>query len=95
MKIIKIIFNKDALFSLTILLTIGIFSINYKAISMIRGEMYILFLNAFLIYRFLLFVKKSFNYQKQDIFIFGVTIGLLALSRQWAFLLFPSYLNIL
>ena len=53
--------------------------------------MYILFLNAFLIYRFLLLVKKSFNYQKQDIFIFGVTIGLLALSRQWAFLLFPSY----
>ena len=91
MKIIKIIFNKDTSFSLTILLTIGIFSTNYKAISMIRGEMYILFLNAFLIYRFLLLVKKSFNYQKQDIFIFGVTIGLLALSRQWAFLLFPSY----
>lgn len=91
MKIIKIIFNKDTSFSLTILLTIGIFSTNYKAIAMIRGEMYILFLNAFLIYRFLLLVKKSFNYQKQDIFIFGVTIGLLALSRQWAFLLFPSY----
>ena len=90
-KIIKIIFNKDTSFSLTILLTIGIFSTNYKAISMIRGEVYILFFNAFLIYRFVLLVKKSFNYQKQDIFIFGVTIGLLALSRQWAFLLFPSY----
>ena len=43
MKIIKIIFNKDTSFSLTILLTIGIFSTNYKAISMIRGEMYIFF----------------------------------------------------
>jgi len=91
MKIIKIIFNKDTSFSLTILLTIGIFSTNYKAISMIRGEMYILFLNAFLIYRFLLLVKNSFNYKKQDIFIFGVLIGFLALSRQWAFLLFPAY----
>ena len=27
--------------------------------------------------------------------IFGVVIGLLALSRQWAFLLFPSYFFIL
>jgi hypothetical protein len=91
MKIIKILFNKDNTFNLTILLTIGIFSTNYKAISMIRGEVYIFCLNAFLIYRFLLLAKKSFNYNKQDILIFGITVGLLALSRQWAFLLFPSY----
>ncbi len=91
MKIIKIIFNKEKTFNLTILLTIGIFSTNYKAISMIRGEIYILFLNAFLIYRFLLLLKNSFEYRKQDIFIFGIVIGFLALSRQWAFLLFPAY----
>ena len=91
MKIIKIIFNKEKTFNLTILLTIGIFAANYKAISMIRGEMYILFLNSFLIYRFLLLVKNSFEYKKQDIFVFGITIGLLAMSRQWAILLFPAY----
>lgn len=91
MKIIKIIFNKEKTFNLTILLTIGIFAANYKAISMIRGEMYILFLNSFLVYRFLLLVKNSFEYKKQDIFVFGIIIGLLAMSRQWAFLLFPAY----
>ena len=58
---------------------------------MIRGEVYILFLNALLIYRFLLLSKKSFQYSKNDILIFGFIVGLLALSRQWAFLLFPSY----
>tara|TARA_X000000368_G_scaffold185308_1_gene146344 strand:+ start:5493 stop:6866 length:1374 start_codon:yes stop_codon:yes gene_type:complete len=91
MKIIKILFNKDKTLNLTILLTIGIFSTNYKAISMIRGEVYILFLNACLIYKFLLLAKNSFDYKKQDIFIFGIIIGLLSLSRQWAFLLFPSF----
>lgn len=91
MKIIKIIFSKDKTFNLTVLLTIGIISTNFKAISMIRAEVYILFLNVFLIYRFLLLTKNSFNYKKQDIVIFGIFIGLLALSRQWAFLLFPSY----
>ena len=29
--------------------------------------------------------------EKIDIIYFGITIGLLALSRQWAFLLFPAY----
>jgi len=91
MKIIKFLFAKTNTINLSILAILGIFSTNYKAISMIRGEVYILFLNALLIYRFLLLSKKLFKYSKKDILIFGFIIGLLALSRQWAFLLFPSY----
>lgn len=90
-KIIKLLFKNKTKSNLAILLTIGIFSTNYKAVSMIRGEVYILLLNSLLIYRFLLLIKKSFNFEKKDILIFGITIGLLALSRQWAFLLFPAY----
>ena len=86
----KLLFAKTNTINLSILAILGIFSTNYKAISMIRGSVYS-FLNALLIYRFLLLSKKLFKYSKKDILIFGFIIGLLALSRQWAFLLFPSY----
>ena len=34
--------------------------------------------------------EVSFDYTKLDILFFGLLIGGLALSRQWAFLLFPG-----
>jgi hypothetical protein len=91
MKIVKKVLKINKIQSTTTLLVLGLFSINYKAISMIRAEVYILFFSAFLIYRFLLLIEKSYIYEIKDIAIFGSTIGLLALSRQWAFLLFPAY----
>ena len=39
----------------------------------------------------LILFQKSFKYEKVDVILCGMTIGLLALSRQWAFLLFPAY----
>lgn len=91
LQIIKKLFRNNTLLNPTVLLLIGLFSANYKAISMIRGEVYIVFLNSFLIYRLLVLFEMSFRYSKKDIAYFGITIGLLALSRQWAFLLFPAY----
>ena len=91
MKIVNKVLKSKKTLSSTTLLVLGLFSINYKAISMIRAEMYILFLSAFLIYRLLILIEKSYAYTTIDIIIFGSTIGLLALSRQWAFLLFPAY----
>tara|TARA_B100000424_G_C22888546_1_gene472687 strand:+ start:138 stop:1004 length:867 start_codon:yes stop_codon:yes gene_type:complete len=44
-----------------------------------------------LFYYFLKISDKNFDYKSVDIFIFGLIIGFLALSRQWAFLLFPSF----
>ena len=58
---------------------------------MIRGEPYILFFMSILFYYFLKISDKNFDYKFIDIFIFGLIIGFLALSRQWAFLLFPSF----
>ena len=90
-KLFNNVLNNNKFFYLSILLTIGIFSANYKAISMIRGEVYIVFFNSLLLYNFSKLIMKNFEYNKKDILIFGTTVGLLALSRQWAFLLFPSY----
>ena len=91
MKIVKLFNGTDKKIYLSVLLVLGLFTANYRSIGMIRAETYILLLNSFLLYRFLLLLKKSFAYDKSDIFYFGFTIGLLALSRQWAFLLFPAY----
>jgi len=91
MKIIKKVLKLEKLQNVSILLLLGLFSINYKAISMIRAEIYVIFLSAILIYRLLVLAEKSFIYELNDLVIFGLLIGLLALSRQWAFLLFPGY----
>jgi len=91
MKIVKLSFKNKKLINISVLLIIGLLTVNYKAIAMLRAETYIIFLNGFLLYRFLVLINKSFSYNKRDIFLFGTTIGLMALSRQWAFLLFPAY----
>ena len=57
---------------------------------MIRGEIYILFFMSLLMLLLVRFENKAFIISNKEIFIFGVLIGCLALSRQWAFLLFPS-----
>ena len=85
LKTIKLFFNNKYIFNLSTLLLIGIFTINYKTVVMLRGEIYILFFNSLLMFLFLKFIKKSFNYKKLDLFFFGLIIGFLALSRQWAF----------
>ena len=90
-KIIQLFYGENKKYYLTVLLVLGLFTANYRTIGMIRAETYILVLNSFLLYRFLVLLKKSFKYEKIDIVYFGITIGLLALSRQWAFLLFPAY----
>ena len=91
LKIFKKIRNKIKFLDLSVILLFCLLTVNYKTFSMIRGEPYIIFFNSILIYQFLLLCKKSFKYKLKDIFIFGILIGCLALSRQWAFLLFPSY----
>ena len=62
MKIVNKVLKSNRFMSSITLLVLGLFSVNYKAISMIRGEMYILFLSAFLIYRLLILpIKKKVN----------------------------------
>ena len=73
-----------------ILLLFSLLTVNYKTISMIRGEAYIIFFLSIFLYKLLNMFEVSFDYTKLDILFFGLLIGGLALSRQWAFLLFPG-----
>ena len=65
-------------------------AVNYKTIVQIRGETYILFFMSILLYLFLKTEKTILNLNNYFLGL-GITIGLLALSRQWAFLLFPGF----
>tara|TARA_B100000401_G_scaffold436934_1_gene381405 strand:+ start:2076 stop:3440 length:1365 start_codon:yes stop_codon:yes gene_type:complete len=95
MKLFKVIYERKTLFNLNVLLVISILTVNYRTFLMIRGEPYIIFLNSYLLYRFFLLLKNSFKYKKSDLIVFGLIIGALTLSRQWALLLFPAYFIIL
>ena len=56
---------------------------------MIRGEPYILFFLSLFLLLFFECSKNKFIFDKKYVIAFGITIGLIGLSRQWGFLLFP------
>jgi len=87
----KLLKNSKKTFNLNLVLMISILAVNYRTFSMIRGEPYIIFFNSMLLYLFLTLIKKNYTFQKKDIIFFGLLIGLIALSRQWSFLLMPGY----
>ena len=95
LKSFKLLKNNNFLLNINLILMISLLSVNYRTISMIRGEPYILFFNSVLIYLLILLIKKDFNYKRGDIYLFGLLIGFMALSRQWAFLLMPGYFLII
>ncbi|MDA9620319.1 hypothetical protein N9S45_01145 [Candidatus Actinomarina sp.] len=90
-KIFDIFELEDTTLKLSFLALLLLLTANYKTFAMFRGETYIIFLNSILLYKFTILLKKSFKWVYADYIIFGTCIGLLALSRQWSFLLFPPY----
>jgi len=91
LKTINLILNKKNYINFSYFILTMLLAVNYKTISMLRGEVYILFFLSILINLFFRMEKKEFNFKLIDIAFFGSIIGLLALSRQWAFLLFPAF----
>ena len=85
---LKLVTKSKNIFNVEYLILISLLAVNYRTISMIRGETYILFFLSL----FLLVVLKADNHNydlglKQIIYT-GVIIACIALSRQWGFLLF-------
>tara|TARA_B100001109_G_C18863761_1_gene475585 strand:- start:1344 stop:2693 length:1350 start_codon:yes stop_codon:yes gene_type:complete len=88
---LKKFYNSKNFLNLEYLILVSLIAVNYRTISMIRGEPYILFFLSILFYKFSQYTKKSFEVSSKEIIFFGTIIGMLALSRQWAFLLFPAF----
>ena len=82
---LKLINKSDSFFNTGYLLLISLFAVNYRTISMIRGEPYILFFLSLL----LLIIYKAqitnFDLSFKLIFSGGIVIACIALSRQWVF----------
>ncbi len=91
----KILKRKKYLLNINVILIISLFAVNYRTISMIRGEIYILFFNSILMYKLLKISHNKFEFKLIDILTAGSLIGCMALSRQWAFLLILSYIFII
>jgi len=90
-KTINLFFENNKNVKFEYLLLVSLMAVNYKTIVQIRGETYILFFMSFLLYLFLKAEKNNFEFKIITLLGLGITIGLLALSRQWAFLLFPGF----
>ena len=83
------LFNKSkSFFNVSYLILVSLLAVNYRTISMVRGEPYILFFLSL----FLLIIYKAENNDYflsfKFVFLSGIIIGCIALSRQWGFLLF-------
>jgi len=82
--------KSNRIFNLSFLILISILSINYRTISMIRGEIYIIFFMSLFMYYISRLEINNFNFSYKNIIQLGLVIAGLALSRQWGFfLMFP------
>ena len=90
-KTLKLFSLKSSRLVFNFLILVLLLTANYRTISMIRGEPYVLLFMSMVLYYYARLLTSKFNYSKKDILIIGFLIGLLALSRQWAFLLFPGF----
>ena len=75
-------------YKISMLALISVLTVYYKTFSQVRGEPYVIFfvvLSAYLLLKLL--VKPS---QKSIVIALGISLGLLILSRQWGFFIFPA-----
>ncbi len=83
------LFNKSkTIINTSYLLLISLLAVNYRTISMIRGEIYILFFLSLFLYFILKIEKSNFTFNLNTPIYLGLIIGSIALSRQWGFFLF-------
>ena len=70
------------------LLFLGLLPVYYKSFAFVRGEPVVAFFAVFIIYQALhIFVRKRRSWP--NTIVLGVALGLVVLSRQWGFFLFP------
>lgn len=91
MKTINLFLGKKGSINFSIFLLISLLTVNYRTISMIRGEPYILFFLSIAMYLFLLIIKSNFQNSRKILFMLGIALGFLGISRQWGLLIFPSF----
>ncbi len=77
LKTLKLVLKSNR-FSFSYIILTSMLAVNYRTISMIRGEIYILFFMSLLMLLLVRFENKAFIISNKEIFIFGVLIGCLS-----------------
>ena len=90
-KFFKNIYKNEKVINYIFLLMVGLLTVNFKTFVMIRGEVYIIFFHSIMLYVFSRILIKNYKFNKYEVLWFGTLIGLMALSRQWSFLMFLGY----
>ena len=91
---LKGITNSNRIINLPYIILVSLLAVNYRTISMIRGEPYILFFMSLFLFGISKAEKENFSIDTKKIVLLGLCVACLALSRQWAFFLFMPILFI-
>ena len=85
---LKLITKSKNIFNVEYLILISLLAVNYRTISMIRGETYILFFLSLFLLVILKAENRNYDLGLKQIIYSGFILACIALSRQWGFLLF-------
>lgn len=69
---------------------LGVMTVYYKSFAQARGEPYVAFFTVWAIYLVLRLIQNRDRLIWKDGLFLGLILGLLGLSRQWGFMLFPA-----
>ena len=75
---------------ISMLAMLGILTVYYKTFSQARGEPYVAFFFCLVMYLVLSFLQNLDALSWKDGLKLGIALGLLILSRQWGFFVFPA-----
>ncbi len=79
----------NGVFKISLLLLLALLTVDYKTFSQVRAEPYVVFFAALSIYLLGELFKRT-TFDLKIAVLLGLSLGLLVLSRQWGFFLFPA-----
>jgi hypothetical protein len=89
-KIAELLRPGNKTLKISMLAMLGILTVYYKTFSQARGEPYVAFFAVWVIFLVLKVIKNPASISWKNGILLGVALGLLVLSRQWGFFLFPA-----
>jgi len=91
-KISELIRPNNKYFTISNLVMLGGLTVFYKTFSQVRGEPYVAFFTLLVVFIILKLYKNQELFNLKASGLIGLTLGLLALSRQWGVLIYPAVL---
>jgi hypothetical protein len=89
-KICRLIAPQNGHYAAASLMLLGILPVYYKTFTQVRGEPYVVFFTILIVYLILTNLQeRDGSILKRGIYL-GLALGLLGLSRQWGFLVYPA-----